>query len=560
MSEVSKFEFIIPKSNTPIKRYNKESDFVQFTNNLVIIGSNGAGKSKLGFWIANNIYSYYNNKKLISNFLGSVEASAYNFQKHIHRISANRNLNFSDNIRVETIESAERNLFNSDKINTDPNNMLSDFNQVFSFLQAQQFLVYEKFVKKNDEEIYPKKENAIHSPPTPISKLINIWNDIFPHLAIEINEGKIIAKSSTSSKSFTGSRMSDGERSALYLLGRILSIPDNSFIIIDEPNNHFHPRIKNTLWDSLEKAFADSIFIYITHDLEFAKNRYNSELIWVKSYVLDENNRHIWEWEKIPSDVPIKLLENLGINKKILFIEGKKELSLDHNIFSHLYPEFHLVPCESSQKVIENTKAFSSHHDLHNNLICGIIDRDYKSNGYLDDLKNHNIFSLQVAEIENLFWTPELLQVVANNQRFGDNFEEILEKIKEIVFKERFSKEINIQIKNYATHRIRYELEKFSSGAEEITQFSQDFDDHIKKIDYKKYYEDAEILFKDILEKKDFSKCLLYFNSKNISNSIAKVFELTPKGYSNLVLRLLDDPETSDTIKNAFKNYIPQLP
>ncbi|EKP3100811.1 ATP-binding protein, partial [Campylobacter jejuni] len=87
-------------------------------------------------------------------------------------------------------------------------------------------------------------------------------------------------------KSYDLTNFSRGEELILYLISKILTIPNNEqqIIIIDEPELHLHPSLTNRLWDILEKHRQDCLFIYITHDLNFASSRTNSDKFWIKSY------------------------------------------------------------------------------------------------------------------------------------------------------------------------------------------------------------------------------------------------------------------------------------
>ncbi len=69
---------------------------------------------------------------------------------------------------------------------------------------------------------------------------------------------------------YSGTEMSDGERVALYLMAQILCVPSQSIIIIDESEVYLHKSIMNRLWDKLEEYRKDCLFIYITHDIQFA--------------------------------------------------------------------------------------------------------------------------------------------------------------------------------------------------------------------------------------------------------------------------------------------------
>ncbi len=117
--------------------------------------------------------------------------------------------------------------------------------------------------------------------------------------------------------------MSDGERVALYLMAQILCVPSQSIIIIDESEVYLHKSIMNRLWDKLEEYRKDCLFIYITHDIQFATVHKNSKKLWVHEYFGNND----WDYEFINGgdDVPEELLlEILGTRKNVLFVEGKR--------------------------------------------------------------------------------------------------------------------------------------------------------------------------------------------------------------------------------------------
>lgn len=117
--------------------------------------------------------------------------------------------------------------------------------------------------------------------------------------------------------------MSDGERVIFYLIGQCLAARENGILVIDEPELHLHRVLQSRLWDAVESERADCLFVYLTHDLDFAVTRVNATKIWLKSY---ENNR--WDWHLVPEneDIPERLLlEILGSRKPILFVEGDRK-------------------------------------------------------------------------------------------------------------------------------------------------------------------------------------------------------------------------------------------
>ncbi|GHV17087.1 hypothetical protein FACS1894169_11730 [Bacteroidia bacterium] len=72
-------------------------------------------------------------------------------------------------------------------------------------------------------------------------------------------------------------QMSDGEKVLLFLIAQVLQAPKDGFIVVDEPEMYLHKTILKKLWDRLEKERPDCLFIYLTHDLDFATSGKSSE-------------------------------------------------------------------------------------------------------------------------------------------------------------------------------------------------------------------------------------------------------------------------------------------
>lgn len=58
-----------------------------------------------------------------------------------------------------------------------------------------------------------------------------------------------------------------------YLIGEVLCAPENSIIIIDEPEMHIHVSLIKHLFDLIETERPDCAFIYLTHSMDFAFSR-----------------------------------------------------------------------------------------------------------------------------------------------------------------------------------------------------------------------------------------------------------------------------------------------
>ena len=367
---------------------------------LVIVGANGSGKTRLGSWI-----------ELESNIPNDV-----------HRISAQRSLVMPETSSTMDYDKAENQLRYGNqnggkqhkighRWGSKPSTfMLNDYAQLMVSLFSEEHHISTKFRQafKTGEDFSEKG-----APTTKLDIIKSVWEEILPHRSLSIGGAKVEASpSNIPSQKYNGSEMSDGERVMFYLIGQSLCAPSNSVIVIDEPEVHLHRGVQASLWDVIERLRDDCIFVYITHDLEFAASRTAAKKICVKSF--DGTN---WDWFEVPdlSELPDEiLLEVVGSRKPVIFIEGEKG-SLDHDIYSLVYPKHALKPIGSCQKVIDATRSYNEIIEFHNIQCIGIIDRDHRDEVQLEFLKERNIYCPDVAEVENLFLIEELLLKVAES-------------------------------------------------------------------------------------------------------------------------------------------------
>ena len=153
--------------------------------------------------------------------------------------------------------------------------------------------------------------------------------------------------------------LSDGEKSVFYYIGHILLALENSYIIVDEPENHLHLAICNRLWDCLEQERPDCKFIYLTHNLDFATSRTDSTILWNKSFIPPSQ----WNFEILPSSETIPevlVMELVGSRKNICFCEGDTKSSLDYRLYSILFPNYTIIPVSGHRNVIEYTNTYNT--------------------------------------------------------------------------------------------------------------------------------------------------------------------------------------------------------
>lgn len=390
---------------------------------------------------------------------------------------------------------------------------MADFENVLAALIALSNMENEKFI---NECKTAEKEKRVHphTPYTAIDKLIDVWNEIFPQRHLKYFDGKFSAvMPQDGSKEYSSNQMSDGERAVLYLASQVLCVPENKTLIIDEPEIHLHRSIMNRLWVTLEKYRPDCLFIYITHDTQFAAMHGHADKIWIKEY--DGQN---WKLEELEnSELPEELLfDILGNRRDVLFVEGEKN-SYDTQLYSVLYPDYHIIACGSCTQVISRTKAFRNSPSLHHCQVYGIIDRDYRSDYEIEKYKVNGIYTIAVAEVENLFLVEGLIKLMAAHMgQNSDDTEVTFEKVKNCVIQKRYAKQIERQICQSVVANLKYQLNSAELSKRDEDNAKESLEKVIKSLDYEKTKEEQESRFRAVLEAEDYSGVLRVFNEKNI--------------------------------------------
>lgn len=280
---------------------------------------------------------------------------------------------------------------------------------------------------------------------------------MFPHNRLIRKSGFIeLVSTGRDSNSYTAGRMSDSEKLVFYLIGAALCACPNALLVIEEPETLLHNSIKNQLWDEIEAIRPDCTFVYLTHDIDFATSRSDSKRIWIRSYDADHS---VWDYELIESNESFPeevYMEILGSRKPILFIEGTDTNSIDSKLYPFIFPDYLVKPMGGCQKVIETTKAFGQLKDFHTLDSKGIVDRDRRTQGEINYLREQHIYVPDVAEVENLLMIEDVIKTVA--KRLMKDPDDVFKQVKENVVR-LFQKELDSQVILHAKHQVRKKLE-----------------------------------------------------------------------------------------------------
>lgn len=515
------------------------NESIDVNNGIVIVGANGSGKTRFGAWIESN----------------SPEKNL------VLRVLAQKSLTFPDNIRSMDLDKS-CNLLHSGHQDITPDKyaegkkshkyggqpitaLQNDYEALLTHLFSEENEVSSQY--RNDSKLSGEKKVPV--PTTKLDKIKAIWEKILPHRTLIIGKGTITIQSSANNpRSYKASEMSDGERVIFYLIGQCLCAPVSGIIVIDEPELHLHKSILYALWNKIERERSDCLFVYLTHDIDFAISRNGFKKINLESF---DGENWTWSFIKESEGVPENLdLEIRGSRNKVLLVEGING-SIDVQFYQNIFEDFLVKPCAGCSNVINYTKALRANSDFHHQDIYGLIDRDRRSDEEIRALEEDKIYTLKVAEVENLLITPEILEIVSKHLKFDPV--EKRKAVEKFVFDE-LSKELENQKQLHVIDEIRHRLSHTCLDKIEGIPLP----DFIKKtVDDGDIRNKIKEKFNNIVKTKNYIDLLCFYNRKTIASSVGCVFGLKNRELPELVLRLSRDKTFMEELRTSVLKYLP---
>lgn len=495
----------------------------------VIIGANGAGKSSLINELRKNSID---------------EMYVLPAQKLLYFVS-----NISDRNNIEQ-EKYIRDLKNTNiKYNTIdlyPFNIQENFSNTFTnliTLLVKDIMVVAtyKFRGQNDSSL------------SLWQKLEKIWNKIKPEISFEIDPIKIIVNVVKNNSKYSINGLSDGERCILFYIGNVLLAPENSYIIVDEPETFLNGAVYNELWDLLISERPDCQFIFASHNMDFVQSRTNATYVWCKEFEAPYN----FDYEILEEiqEMPLSLLTEVsGTRKPILFCEGTKT-SLDYQIYSKLFSEFCFVkPVQGHKQVIQHTKAYNDLQYLHGNTAYGIIDNDWMDESSIQANTEEGIFVLPFNEVEMILVDEAVVKSCLpfdddkEKQRKFENFQQsIIESCKA-----KKDKIISIALKKRLDEFMESHLiEKGEPNEHDAHVF---LDSLSSKFDVDSTFNKIKSIVEESLASSDFSRILKICNLKKEIIDYRGNTQITPKFKEKALSRIALDSELSILLRTKYFN------
>ncbi|PPQ21102.1 hypothetical protein CV770_02380 [Bradyrhizobium sp. AC87j1] len=243
---------------------------------------------------------------------------------------------------------------------------------------------------------------------TRLRTITRLWERLFPNRTLKMDYTPTVTRSG--SNPYPTAQMSEGERTALYLITRLVS-SSASIVIVDEPEIHFHPLLARRFWNEMEAHKKDTLFVYVTHDIPFALSRSHPKIYVVRSPgTFDEIAD-----TQIPDDAINTILGAASFSitaTRLIFCEGGLD-DEDHRLLKAWYdcPNTAVIPVGGCGNVKQCVDVFNSNRATKNVEAHGHIDRDDWSEAYLTS--HHRIKALPINEIEGIVCYEPIFKALA---------------------------------------------------------------------------------------------------------------------------------------------------
>lgn len=504
---------------------------------MVIVGANGAGKSKLGVWLA------------------KTNGAQTEQEKKFWRLPAPKAFSVR-NIPLLTYEQAHKRYLDQITNNSESQGAIQgDITDLLALLCARRQNAAAKTERLLREANTITDENSRHelfsqidTSPSDLEKIVGLWGELYER-QIELSHPYTEILISATNARYGANEASDGEKAGIFHISMVLCAPADSVLIIDEPETHLHKALMGKLWSKIQELRPDCRFIYITHDLAFASS-VEGEKIFLQKY----EHQDCWTWQNVPhnEDVPEALImEILGSRVPTLLVEG----DLDEKLYPKIYPQYKVKRRGNCGKVIKETSALNRIPDQHHLAVVGIIDEDYRTPSQVTALGS-NTHVIKYKEVEAFLLLPDVVELITLHLSLAAEKGEELGRI--------VMDDLNKNRDSYAAKMTMAELER-------TTKFHwRRDDDSLDKViariseltDAQKIqsiYEGRVQEIKKALTNSDIEAALRIVSSKNLLPRAGQLFGC--KGaYEELVLGLLHEPVIGEKLREVIRKHAPKLP
>jgi ABC-type cobalamin/Fe3+-siderophores transport system ATPase subunit len=384
---MSEFHLTYPTPNN-----QQESKVIKSGELLFLVGANGSGKSTL------------------------MQRFATQNAGNVRRITAHRQVWFNSNtidLTPASREQSERNIISQDQ------QAQARWRDDYA-AQRSQVTIFDLIDSENVEarkiadaarlgNMDEVKDLA--STQAPMAKMNDILKISNLDIQIQVDQGSKLLAVRGENSPYSIAELSDGERNALLIIANVLTAPENTLILLDEPERHLHRSIVSPLISTLLAYREDCAFVISTHDVSLPLDQNKASALLAREY---NHNPQFWTIDYIPAveDMDEETAKAvLGSRRIIFFTEGTPS-SLDLQIYQILFPSVSIRPVGSCVEVEKIVKGLNSAENNHWISAVGIIDRDNRSDEKCEEFKAVGIIPIDQYSVESIYYHPVTVERV----------------------------------------------------------------------------------------------------------------------------------------------------
>ena len=526
-SDVYVYETNLPQILENFKVIKLFSFISTVNSTTVIIGANGVGKSSLINELRKN--------NINEMFILPAQKLLYFVSNVFGRNSINKDK------YIEDLKKAE---IKYDTIEIRTNNIEDDFSSSFTKMITLLVKDYTNIATRKS-----RGEKDLHL--ALWDRVEQVWNQILPEIKFILEPDNRVVEVEKNGSRYSINGLSDGERCILFYIGNVFLAPENSYIVIDEPETFLNAAVYNELWDLLISERPDCQFIFASHNMDFVQSRSNATYVWCKKFEAPYNLDY--QLLEDSQEMPLSLLTEVsGARKPILFCEGSKT-SIDYQIYSKLFSDFCFVkPVQGHKQVIQYTKAYNNLQHLHGNTAYGIIDNDWMDESSIQVYKEQNIFVLPFNEVEMMLVDEA---VVKSCLPFDDDKEKQrkFENLQRSIIKsceEKKEKIISIALKKRLDEFLEgNRIENNKPTKEDVEEFLKDL---VNEFNPSSTVDNITFIVEESLASSDFSRILKICNLKKEIIDYRGNTEIVPNFKDKALKRIALDNDLQKKLRHKY--------
>ena len=411
------------------------------------------------------------------------------------------------------------------------------------------------------DRVNGKADNEFPTPPpSPLHSINRVLSQSGLKVSLSMgNDGKLLAINQEGI-SYDIAQASDGERGAVVAAATVITAPENSVILIDEPDRHLHRSVIAPFMAALADLRKDCSFIIATYETALPDSDRNARVLVVKSSTWSDGKPSAWDideiqpGESLPEEVRSAIL---GSRSRIIFVEGN-EGSLDYRLYSALFPNAVIKGIGGYGDVEGAVRSLRQNVEHTRIEAVGIIDGDGRPEESWAANGHAGIHVLRVFCVECLYYCEDSLAAVARFRSpvLRRDPEELVSELKDSVLDRLASGDVPEQLAaRRAWSQVRANLSAQLPTPEEIRKSNNS----TLKLEVSSPFLEEAAHYRQLLDRKDLGELIARYpvHQSQALDPVQRVLRLINRAdYADTVLHMVrSDPDLANQLRNRMGRW-----